>query len=323
MSQKQKVILNLAAGVEPAITQIVAASTQEIELMGVTTSWGALPCAEATKQALQVLELLGQHVPVYTGCPAAIAKSMYRKSALLSGSNGSGALKDLNVPLGTMERKTAEKHAVQFIIDACRECEQKVTMISLGPLTNFGMALSIAPDIVHNINEIVVVGGGVTLADITATAEKNFWFDPEAAQMVIISGAKVVIIPIDITHRITLDSETQKTLIELGNPVGETLRGLQKQFDVENSPSGPMLNGKVSPLNAAISLAYLVEPLLLFKLHHVHLQVCLDHNEGAGTLLIDRRQNHEKPNAYLVDEVNPDVFTTFLKDSLTSVNAGH
>jgi inosine-uridine nucleoside N-ribohydrolase len=319
MPQKHKMILDLAAGVEPAITQIVAASAQEIELMGVTTSWGALPLAEATKQALQVFELLGKHVPVYTGCPAAIAKGTYEKPDLLPGQNTPGAM----ILSGKMKNKAAEKHAVKFIIDACRDCEQKVTLIGLGPLTNFGMALSIAPDIVQNINEIVIVGGGVALSDITATAEKNIWCDSEAAQTVINSGTKVVIIPIDITHRMTLDSETQKTLLELDNPVGEILRGLQEQFDGKNSPSDLMLNETVSPLNAAISLAYLVEPLLLCELHQAHLQVCLDHNEGSGTLLIDRRRNPEKPNAYLVDAVDPDVFTAFLKATLTSVNAGY
>ncbi|MBG0785108.1 MAG: nucleoside hydrolase [Anaerolineaceae bacterium] len=319
MPQKHKVILDLAAGVESAIVQIVAASTQEIGLVGVATAWGALPLTETTEQALRVFELLGKRVPVYAGCPAAIAKGIYKKPDLLSGHNKPGAM----VSLGSAKSEAAEKHAVQFIIDTCRESEEKVTLIGMGPLTNFGMALSIAPDIVHNINEIVIVGGGVALSDITATAEKNIWFDPEAAQMVINSGAKVVIIPIDISPRMNLDGETQKTFMALDNPIGEILRNLQKQFDGENSLSELMLNGAVSMLNAVISLAYLVEPLLLCELQQVHLQVCLDHNEGAGTLLIDRRRNPERPNAYLVDEVDPQVFTGFLKTALTSVNAGH
>ena len=319
MPQKHKVILDLAAGVESAITQMVAASTQEIDLIGVTTAWGTLPLAEATEQGLQVLERFGKRVPVYAGCPAAIAKGIYKKPDLLPGHSKPGAM----ISSGPTESKAVEKHAVQFIIDTCRECEQKVTLIGLGPLTNFGMALSIAPDIVHNINEIVIVGGGVALSGITATAEKNIWFDPEAAQIVINSGAKIVILPIDITHRMILDSETQKTFMALDNPVGDILRDLQKQFDGENSSSELKLNGVAPALNAAISLAYLAEPMLLCELHQVHLQVCLDHNEGAGTLLIDRRRNPERPNASLVDEVDPQVFTGFLKTALMFVNAGH
>ncbi len=323
MAQKQKVILDLAAGTETAIAQIVSTSIQAVKLIGVTTSWGALPLAVATTQALQIFGLLGKQVPVYVGCPDAIAKNDYRKPDLLSDHNYPEAMIDLLISVGTMERKAAKKHAVRFIIDTCRESQQKVTLIGLGPLTNYGMALSIAPDIVQNINEIVVVGGGITLSDITASAEKNIWLDPEAAQMVINSGAKVVIIPIDITHRINLNSEIQKTFMELDNPVGEILRSVQKQFDAGNNTSGPMVNGTASPLATVVSLAYLIETLPLLTLRQVHLQICLDHNEGAGAFLIDQRQDHGKPNVYLADEVDSGVFNAFLLASLTSVNAGH
>lgn len=52
-------------------------------------------------------------------------------------------------------------HAVDFIIETLRrEPEGTVTLCTLGPLTNIGIAFQKAPDIVPRIRELVMMGGG-------------------------------------------------------------------------------------------------------------------------------------------------------------------
>ncbi|MGO7580520.1 nucleoside hydrolase, partial [Rhizobium ruizarguesonis] len=52
-------------------------------------------------------------------------------------------------------------HAVDFIIATLRhEPEGTVTLCTLGPLTNIGMAFPKAPDIIPLIRELVMMGRG-------------------------------------------------------------------------------------------------------------------------------------------------------------------
>ena len=56
------------------------------------------------------------------------------------------------------------------------------------------MALRIAPNIVDHIKEIIIMGGGYLVNNITSGAEFNFWVDPEAAKIVMECGAPICVI---------------------------------------------------------------------------------------------------------------------------------
>eukprot|EP01046_Picozoa_sp_COSAG06_P007147 COSAG06_NODE_345_length_17054_cov_3.313476_7_plen_75_part_00 len=60
------------------------------------------------------------------------------------------------------------------------------------------------------------------MCNCTPSAEFNFWQDPEAAKVVVNSGAAITLVPLDATHTggvVTLDDCEQ--LRALGTPAGE------------------------------------------------------------------------------------------------------
>ena len=96
------------------------------------------------------------------------------------------------------------QHAVDFIIDTLRrEPEGTVTLCTLGALTNVATALQKAPDIAPRVRELVLMGGGFFEGgNITPAAEFNIYVDPHAAEIVFRSGIPLVMMPLDVTHKL-------------------------------------------------------------------------------------------------------------------------
>ena len=70
-------------------------------------------------------------------------------------------------------------------MDYLSEVEEPVDIVAVGPLTNLGYALSLKPDIAGKINSLTIMGGGYNVANVTGSAEANFWHDPEAVQIIL------------------------------------------------------------------------------------------------------------------------------------------
>jgi len=72
--------------------------------------------------------------------------------------------------------------------------EKKVTLVTIGPLTNAALLLSMYPEVKDKIEEIVIMGGSTIGGNTNTAAEFNIKVDPHAAQMVINSGLPITIL---------------------------------------------------------------------------------------------------------------------------------
>jgi purine nucleosidase len=78
-------------------------------------------------------------------------------------------------------------------------------VVATGPLTNLALALLIDPDFGRKLKKLVIMGGAVRCpGNITPAAEANFYNDPEAAQAVLQSGAKITLVGLDVTDKTIL-----------------------------------------------------------------------------------------------------------------------
>ncbi len=90
----------------------------------------------------------------------------------------------------------ASRNAVDMLTAAVDRHPGQVTVLALGPMTNVALALTLRPDIAPHIARLVFMGGAVHVrGNTTPAAEFNFWFDPEAARIVLRSAipAKVMV----------------------------------------------------------------------------------------------------------------------------------
>jgi inosine-uridine nucleoside N-ribohydrolase len=84
-----------------------------------------------------------------------------------------------------------------------------LTFIELGPLTNLALALRSDPALATRLDTILICGGAINVpgavheevpSNPNTVAEWNFYVDPLAADIVFNSGARLVLVPMDVTH---------------------------------------------------------------------------------------------------------------------------
>jgi purine nucleosidase len=92
---------------------------------------------------------------------------------------------------GMPKLKAIDEDAVHFLIRQVRAHPHEVTIYAAGPMTNIALAIRIDPEFAGLTKGIVMMGGSLnpeTDDPEFATSprhEFNFWFDPEAARMVL------------------------------------------------------------------------------------------------------------------------------------------
>ena len=91
----------------------------------------------------------------------------------------------------------------------------EVTIVAIGPLTNIALAMRLYPELATNVARIVIMGG---VFDVDGyLVDTNFGFDPEAAAIVLASGARVTLIPMDVSTKTMLTHKDLDQLEQINN----------------------------------------------------------------------------------------------------------
>ncbi len=101
-----------------------------------------------------------------------------------------------------------QEHAVDYIIRSVLENPGEISFVALGPLTNLALAIRREPQVSALLKQVIYMGGTVHASgNVTPSAEFNFWFDPEAAAIVLRENIKHTLVPLDATDKILLRKE--------------------------------------------------------------------------------------------------------------------
>jgi purine nucleosidase len=206
-----------------------------------------------------------------------------------------------------------EQNGIDFIIETLRrEPAKTVTLCTLGPLTNVAAALIKAPDIAERIQEIVAMGGAYfEVGNITPAAEFNIYVDPEAADIIFKSGIRIVLLTLDLTHKVlTLKARVEK-IRALGTRPAVALAEMLdffERFDVEKYGSDG------GPLHDPTTIAYLVKPEL-FAGRDCNVEIELNSELTLGMTVIDWWKVTKKPtNALVLKDVDAQGFFDLLTE---------
>ncbi|MFH8135972.1 nucleoside hydrolase [Pantoea osteomyelitidis] len=238
-------IFDTDIGVDDAFALACAARTQNI--LGITTVFGNVEVGQAVKNARLFCDKMAIDAPVYRGCsrPLALAAT---SPAKLHGEDGLG---------DAFENSWSDSApgAVQFIIDSVRAQPHEITLVAIGPLTNIASAINQAPDIIPLVKELVMMGGAFGTdghaGNVTPFSEFNIWKDPHAADQVLASMLPVVILPLDVTHKVLI---TGKEVCQLNQPVLSAICRLY----LAHSQQKEGFNGMA--LHDTLTLSYLCQP---------------------------------------------------------------
>lgn len=197
------IIMDVDTGIDDMMAIAYAAHSPELQLLGVTTLFGNVTEAEATRNTLYVLELLGRSdVPVYAGADKPLTRTKDAYAKHVHGEDGlGGALGDAR-PAG---HASDAMSAAAFMAEQARHLPGQLTIIAVGPLTNLALAIKQDPDFTRLVGRVIVMGGAVTVpGNVTPYAEANIRSDPEAAELVFSAGLPLTLVGLDVTMKTLL-----------------------------------------------------------------------------------------------------------------------
>ena len=194
----RRIIIDTDTGSDDAWAIVEALCAVDVaRVEAITTVCGNFPLDLCTKNALLAEDAAGGRLPpVYRGMEHPL---LSKKSFAAYHVHGEDGLGGMNLP--PPGRKAEEQHAVPAIIDFIRKYPGEIEIITIGPLTNMAVALSLAPDLAQKIRKLWILGGSAGVrGNLTDWAEYNVGSDPEAAEIVLQSGAPAVWITLDTTR---------------------------------------------------------------------------------------------------------------------------
>ncbi|MGA9798165.1 MAG: nucleoside hydrolase [Terriglobales bacterium] len=241
--QRRKVIINQdGSGPGGSNMQTIALLVQspQVEVLGITVVSGNQWRDEELAHTLRLLEIMGRtDIPVVPGAvfplvrrreDTQIWQQRFGKVAFAGAWDERWWHEPFVVPPlpeGQPTTKPAAEDAVHFLLRKVHQFPHEVTIYEGGPMTNLAVAVSIDPQFPELAEQLVFMGG--SLAPQTEDPEFvsnprhefNFWFDPEAAQIVLRAPwKKITCTPTDISVKTRLTPAMIKQIDASGTPLG-------------------------------------------------------------------------------------------------------
>lgn len=316
----RKIILDVDTGSDDAVAIMTAILSPDIQLEAVCSVAGNKDIDKTTENTLRVVQLLEADVPVYRGCKTPLVKFLCNdrlparrpgnmRTVVHEGKEIQMHSDYLEIPAATI--KEQDMPAPVFYVDYLRKAKEPVTIVAVGPLTNVAMALMIDPDIINNIEEIVIMGGGYGISNVTPSAEFNIWYDPEAAQRVLHCGAKVVLVPLDATHVACITKDDCRKFREINTTSSIFAAALCEQRIIMHNAYQPLYIPDAAAVHDALAVCYVIDNSVLKDVRHVHCDVGFrDFSEGQT--IIDPRYYTEEKNCYFAFDADREKFVEIL-----------
>lgn len=196
-----------------AIALAIASETR-IELAAITTVSGNTTSRTGYSAARTMMEDLRLDIPVYCGAERALQEPARPWRSLLDAPITDPSLAGLwdEVPEVRDFEPQEDVPAATIIAELVFADPGNVTIVAIGPLTNVAQAMLLYPRLASAVAEIVVMGGSFNIDG--TLKDTNFGVDPEAARIVLTSGAPITLVPLDASEQTML---TLDDLAELEN----------------------------------------------------------------------------------------------------------
>ena len=177
-------IMDVDTGIDDMIALLIAATSPELNLRGVTCVAGNVEIQHVARNTGKILRMVGRgDVPVSIGASRPLQRRL-RTAQDTHGPTGTGyvELRGEDRQLGTTEYTAIP--ASRYLAAHVNRHPGEVTVLALGPLTNLAQAAINGTDLATGLHDCVWMGGTLEeRGNTTETGEWNACVDPEAAEV--------------------------------------------------------------------------------------------------------------------------------------------
>jgi inosine-uridine nucleoside N-ribohydrolase len=309
---RRKVIINEDAsgpGGSNMQTILLLIQSPQVEVLGITIASGDQWRDEEVAHTLRLLEIIGlTDIPVFAGAEFPLVRTR-EESRLWQQRFGkvayAGAWDDRwwheapvipPLPEGQPTTKPSEENAANFLIRMVHKYPHEVTIYEGAPMTNLALAISLDPQFPELAQELVFMGGSLSPRTDNPEFvnnprhEFNFWFDPEAVEIVLRAPwKKIVSTPTDISVKTHMTAAMVKQIEASGTPLARYISRFA------------MLTPGADIMWDEIAAAAWVDPTIITKTDTRYMGVDLDHGAGYGNTLTWPAKDNLRPGARPVE----------------------
>ena len=283
----QKVIIDTDPGIDDAMAIHMAFADARLDIVGLTSVFGNVTTAIATRNALRLAEMAHYKTDVAHGAAIPMMRDPQPPADFVHGGEGFG-----NVPSATPQNNPVEAAAAAYICTTCAAAPGEIIICAVGPLTNLAAALKHDPNITKNAKSVVIMGGSAAYhGNVTACAEANIWNDPDAADAVFAADWDVTMVGLDVTEKTQCTPADFDLLASKSPVIGGFLRDAADfYFDFHEDKTGL----RTCFMHDPSALLAITDPAL-FDMQHMPLEVVTHGDEIGRTKLFNgagRRDVH-------------------------------
>jgi purine nucleosidase len=316
-------ILDVDTGIDDALALLYVAGDPEADLLAVTCSAGNAALPDVVRNTRSVLAMAGRgDVEVAPGG----AQPLLRPLEITPETHGPRGLGYADPP--DPPGSTSPRFGPDVLIEAARARPGRVTLVTLGPLTNLAVALEFEPALPALLRRWVMMGGAFRVpGNTTPVSEWNVHCDPEAAQACFRAWSSAIaddpgVLPmtamgLDVTERAVIGPAELDALAARAAPVPalqQTLvDALRFYFEFHERYDGFYGAHIHDPLVAACAL----DPSLIAGSERAALTVDAAGGGQDGRTVAD--WSSATPNAVVVTSARVDVFLDRLLDRIGAV----
>ena len=287
MSERIPLLIDTDPGVDDALALLMAFASPAHEVVGLTVAAGNVGLGHTVRNALKLCEVVQVDVPVFAGAEAPLLYPA-QDAAFVHGADGFG-----DTGYAPASRQAEAEHAALAILRLSHEHAGRLLLVALGPLTNVALALKLDPTLPQRVARCVVMGGAVSAhGNITAAAEFNIAFDPEAAHIVFSAFPKIDVADWEavIAHGF-LHTDAERWLAA-DSPRARFYQGISAHTRAWS------LAGRGERWHAAdaLAMAYALEPDGALEVLERPLAVELDGRHSRGATIVDWNRRHGRPD---------------------------
>lgn len=311
----RRFIVDTDTASDDAAALMIAALSEEIDLLGVTIVAGNVGLKQATDNALMTLEVCGSDAPVYLGAKRPLFRERHETISV----HGKDDMGDCGII--HPKRSPEEKRAVEFILEQVERYPNEVELVVLGPATNIALAILTDREIMSKVKHIWSMGTpGFGFGNATPVSEFNVFIDAEAYALMLDLEIPVTIAGFDLcAGNIGLDRYELSYLAHGSKPAQFLEQATSKLLQFNLDTRGVHM----VDLPDAIAMAAAVWPEFVQDKVACHCHCCTEPGHAYGQVIFYQKgRTYEampeisRFNAQVIKKVDEKLFTERFMDLL-------